>query len=197
MTFRTRLAEEAQGLKREWEVYLLALSDTHAPWFPLGLAVGYALLPFDPIPDVIPLISHLDDLIIVPVLVILALRLRPGASWTIAGACRNRPVSAPGRPVPYWVTRARACPRRTHGRPRPGKTMRSRSFVPFGRPRKTLARSHWYMPCSTQAWTTAPRRNPCSDRCIPRILRPRSYPRRVETCRSTGRVTTAAMATTS
>ena len=91
MTFRARLAEEAQGLKRELEVYRRVLGDARTPWLPklpLGLALGYALLPFDLIPDFIPVIGHLDDLIVVPVLVILALRLRPGA---ILDDCRREP----------------------------------------------------------------------------------------------------------
>jgi uncharacterized circularly permuted ATP-grasp superfamily protein/uncharacterized membrane protein YkvA (DUF1232 family) len=115
MTFRARLAEEAQGLKRELEVYRRVLGDARTPWLPkllLGLAVGYAVLPFDLIPDFVPVIGHLDDLIVVPVLVILALRLLPAASWTIAGGrgapSRNRPVSAPGRPLSHAGSRALA-----------------------------------------------------------------------------------------
>jgi len=95
MTFRARLAEEAQGLKRELEVYRRVLGDARTPWLPkllLGLAVGYALLPFDLIPDFIPVIGHLDDLIVVPVLVILALRLLPGG---ILDDCRRKRIALP------------------------------------------------------------------------------------------------------
>ncbi|PKO54664.1 MAG: hypothetical protein CVU26_01170 [Betaproteobacteria bacterium HGW-Betaproteobacteria-2] len=51
----------------------------------LWLAVAYLLLPFDLIPDFIPLIGQLDDLIVVPGLIYLALKLIPE---TLIEECR-------------------------------------------------------------------------------------------------------------
>ena len=66
--------------KQEISVYQRVLKDDRAPRFArwlLGLAVIYALLPIDLIPDFIPVVGHLDDLIIVPLLFWLAVRLVP------------------------------------------------------------------------------------------------------------------------
>ena len=45
--------------------------------FLLGLAVGYALSPVDLIPDFLPGLGYLDDIVLVPALVILALKMVP------------------------------------------------------------------------------------------------------------------------
>ena len=69
-----------QKLKAEIRVYRLVLRDKRTPLLPkvlLGLAIGYLALPFDLIPDFLPVIGHLDDLIIVPGFVFLALKFIP------------------------------------------------------------------------------------------------------------------------
>lgn len=75
-----KLKKTGHEIKREINVYRRVLKDTRTPKIAkilLGLAIGYLLLPFDIIPDFIPVIGHLDDLIIVPALVIIALKMIP------------------------------------------------------------------------------------------------------------------------
>jgi uncharacterized membrane protein YkvA (DUF1232 family) len=70
----------ARLFKRELATYQSVLADSRTPVGAkifLGLAVGYLCMPFDLIPDFIPLIGHLDDMIIVPALVYVALRFIP------------------------------------------------------------------------------------------------------------------------
>jgi hypothetical protein len=84
MTFRAYLAEEAQGLKRELEVYRRVLGDARMPWLPKPcLASPSAMLSSSRTSS--PVIGHLDEVIIVPVLVIVALRLLPGGILDVAG----------------------------------------------------------------------------------------------------------------
>jgi uncharacterized membrane protein YkvA (DUF1232 family) len=61
-------------------VYQLVLKDARVPrpakWL-IGLAVAYAVSPIDVIPDFIPVIGHLDDLLIVPSLIFFAMKMVP------------------------------------------------------------------------------------------------------------------------
>jgi len=70
----------ARAFKRELVVYRRVLADERTPRSAkifLGLAVGYLCMPFDLIPDFIPVLGLLDDAIIVPGLVWIALRFVP------------------------------------------------------------------------------------------------------------------------
>ncbi len=77
-------------LKREFAVYRLVLRHPQTPWVAkcfLGLAVGYLLLPFDLIPDFIPVLGQLDDVIIIPALLYVALLFIPK---TVIQNCREQ-----------------------------------------------------------------------------------------------------------
>lgn len=75
-------------LKKELAVYQLVLKHPETPAlakFFLGLAIGYLLLPFDLIPDFIPILGQLDDVVIIPILLYLSIRLTPKG---VIEACR-------------------------------------------------------------------------------------------------------------
>ncbi|HBC47523.1 MAG TPA: hypothetical protein DEO84_03370 [candidate division Zixibacteria bacterium] len=67
-------------IKREISYYRLLIKDRRTPKAAkilLWVALGYLLMPIDLIPDFIPVLGHLDDLVIIPLLVVLALRMIP------------------------------------------------------------------------------------------------------------------------
>lgn len=66
------------------------LKHPKTPWLAkvfLGLAIGYLLLPFDLIPDFIPVLGQLDDVVIIPILVYIALLL---ISKDVMQSCREQ-----------------------------------------------------------------------------------------------------------
>jgi len=85
-----RIRRWADGLKTETLAVYLADRDPRVPWYAKVLAVcvvGYALSPIDLIPDFIPVLGYLDDLIIVPAGLAIAIRLIPR---DVLAECRER-----------------------------------------------------------------------------------------------------------
>ncbi|WP_042461929.1 YkvA family protein [Neobacillus dielmonensis] len=76
----TKLKSYARKLKQNLFVLYLSYKDHRVPWYAKLVAicvVAYAFSPIDLIPDFIPVLGYLDDLIIVPLGISLALRLIP------------------------------------------------------------------------------------------------------------------------
>jgi uncharacterized membrane protein YkvA (DUF1232 family) len=77
---RKKLKEIAAKLKAEFDFYRRLQKHPRTPAFSKALlwfALGYLLMPFDLIPDFLPVIGQLDDIIIVPMLIYFALKLIP------------------------------------------------------------------------------------------------------------------------
>lgn len=75
-----KLKERARALMRETTALYYAFLDPRTPWYAKLVAivtVGYALSPIDLIPDFIPVIGYLDDLLLVPAGIALARKLVP------------------------------------------------------------------------------------------------------------------------
>jgi uncharacterized membrane protein YkvA (DUF1232 family) len=99
MTLVQTLKTRARKLKRETHVLYLAMRDPRTPWYARAIAaavVAYALSPIDLIPDFIPVIGYLDDLIVVPLGIALALKLIPAP---IMAECRSQALAADKLPV--------------------------------------------------------------------------------------------------
>ncbi len=74
------LKEEIRQLKADTYALYLSYKDRRVPWYAkviIVATVGYALSPIDLIPDFIPVLGQLDDLIIVPAGISLALKMIP------------------------------------------------------------------------------------------------------------------------
>lgn len=92
---KRKLKQIAQQLKTEFALYRLLAYHPYTPrrakWL-LILAIGYVLMPFDLIPDFIPVLGQLDELVIVPGLIYLALQRIPDK---IVAECRQQLAARP------------------------------------------------------------------------------------------------------
>ena len=78
------LKQKAKQLKTDIPPVLIALKDKRTPLLAKILAaitIGYALSPIDLIPDFIPVLGYLDDVIILPLMIALTIRCIPSDIW--------------------------------------------------------------------------------------------------------------------
>ena len=77
---KKKLENWAKRLKRDIAAIVLSLQDKDTPILAKiigGITVGYALSPVDLIPDVVPVLGYLDDVLILPALLTLTVKLIP------------------------------------------------------------------------------------------------------------------------
>ncbi|MDG4876912.1 YkvA family protein [Mesorhizobium sp. WSM4935] len=92
----------ARKIKRDVVALWIAARDPRVPWYAkatAGAVAAYALSPVDLIPDFIPIIGYLDDLLIVPVGIMLAVKLVPAdlmGEFREEAMRREKPVSKAG-----------------------------------------------------------------------------------------------------
>ena len=79
-----KLKEKAKQLKTDIPAVFLALKDKNTPLTAkifASITVAYALSPIDLIPDFIPVLGYLDDVILLPALILLTIKLIPESVW--------------------------------------------------------------------------------------------------------------------
>ncbi|MFN2161036.1 MAG: YkvA family protein [Candidatus Promineifilaceae bacterium] len=96
--------QRVRQLKAETYALFLAYKDPRVPWYArlwAAVVVGYALSPIDLIPDFIPVLGYLDDLVLIPLGILLAIKLIPAP---VMAECRTRAQAEMARNEP--ATRA-------------------------------------------------------------------------------------------
>jgi uncharacterized membrane protein YkvA (DUF1232 family) len=99
VSFVERLERWARRLKVEVHALYLAYRDPRVPWYArvfAAVVVGYAFSPIDLIPDPIPVLGYLDDLVLIPLGVALAVRMIPPH---VLAECREEARETTNKPV--------------------------------------------------------------------------------------------------
>lgn len=107
MEFFSELKQRARNLKAETFALYLAARDPRTPWYAKLLVAGivaYALSPIDLIPDFVPVIGYLDDLILIPIGIALAIKLIPHQVLVECRAHANETIQ--NREPVSWVAGA-------------------------------------------------------------------------------------------
>lgn len=96
---RRDLRQWARRLKTEVYALYLAFKDPRVPWYArafVAVVVGYAFSPIDLIPDPIPVLGYLDDIILLPLGIALAIRMIPA---DVLSDCRENVRTVEDKPV--------------------------------------------------------------------------------------------------
>src|SRR5512140_918665 len=113
-----RIRQWARLARRDVYAVYRAARDPRVPWYAKALAAlvaGYALSPIDLIPDFIPVLGYLDDVILVPLGIAVVIRLIPPEVMAehreVAAAAQERPVSRVAAIVVIsaWVVAVAVC----------------------------------------------------------------------------------------
>jgi uncharacterized membrane protein YkvA (DUF1232 family) len=99
----TRLTDWARVLRTDVMTLYLAARDPRVPWHVkalAGLVAAYALSPIDLIPDFIPLLGLLDDVILVPLGVLFVIKLAPAS---VMAELRHEAETRVARPGASWL----------------------------------------------------------------------------------------------
>jgi uncharacterized membrane protein YkvA (DUF1232 family) len=109
-----QIKERAASLHKESYAVYIAVRDPRVPWYArafMGVVLAYVFSPIDLIPDFIPVLGYLDDLVIVPLGIALALKMIPTGVMSEAREQaeelikQGKPVSKSGLAliISFWV----------------------------------------------------------------------------------------------
>ncbi len=99
-----KLRETAKKLKTDVPAVFLALKRKETPWYAKILAsvvVVYALSPIDLVPDFIPILGYLDDVILLPALIALTVKLIPKSVFAECRA-QSEEIWQDGKPKKWY-----------------------------------------------------------------------------------------------
>lgn len=100
------LREWARAVRRDTIAVWIAARDPRVPWYAKAAAAGiaaYALSPIDLIPDFIPVLGYLDELLLLPVCIALVIRLIPA---DLMAEFRAQAAQRAERPTSYFAAAA-------------------------------------------------------------------------------------------
>jgi uncharacterized membrane protein YkvA (DUF1232 family) len=104
MSRLTSLKQRARNLQRDTMAIWFAAKDRRTPWYARAMAIfvtSYALSPIDLVPDFIPVLGYLDDLVLIPAGIALTLKLIPAMVMVDA---RIKAEASLAKPVTRWMT---------------------------------------------------------------------------------------------